>query len=59
MESEQMYGEKGMVPESEYLIPIGVAEIKRQAPSYDCILRKDDEGGIKGSRRTGKRKYQR
>lgn len=29
MESEQMYGDKGMVPEGEYLIPIGVAEVKR------------------------------
>ncbi len=29
MESEQMYGDKGMVPDGEYLIPIGVAEIKR------------------------------
>lgn len=29
MESEQMYGDKGMVPEGEYLIPIGVADIKR------------------------------
>jgi pyruvate dehydrogenase E1 component beta subunit len=29
MESEQMYGDKGEVPEEEYLIPIGVADIKR------------------------------
>jgi len=29
MESEQMYGDKGDVPEEEYLIPIGVADIKR------------------------------
>jgi len=29
MESEQMYGDKGEVPEEEYLIPIGKAEIKR------------------------------
>ncbi len=29
MESEQMYGEKGEVPEEEYLIPIGVADVKR------------------------------
>ena len=28
MESEQMYGDKGEVPEDEYLIPIGKAEIK-------------------------------
>lgn len=30
MESEQMYGDKGEVPESEYLIPIGIADIKRR-----------------------------
>ncbi|MBP6302245.1 MAG: pyruvate dehydrogenase complex E1 component subunit beta [Bacteroidia bacterium] len=29
MESEQMYGDKGEVPEVEYLIPIGKADIKR------------------------------
>ena len=29
MESEQMYGDKGMVPDGEYLIPIGVADVKR------------------------------
>jgi pyruvate dehydrogenase E1 component beta subunit len=29
MESEQMYGDKGEIPESEYILPIGVADIKR------------------------------
>ncbi|MBK6835798.1 MAG: pyruvate dehydrogenase complex E1 component subunit beta [Bacteroidetes bacterium] len=29
MESEQMYGDKGEVPEGEYILPIGVADIKR------------------------------
>lgn len=29
MESEQMYGDKGEVPEGEYIIPLGVADIKR------------------------------
>jgi pyruvate dehydrogenase E1 component beta subunit len=29
MESEQMYGDKGEVPEGEYLIPIGMADVKR------------------------------
>lgn len=29
MESEQMYGDKGEVPEGEYLIPIGKADVKR------------------------------
>ena len=28
MESEQMYGDKGEVPEGEYTLPIGVADIK-------------------------------
>ena len=36
MESEQMYGDKGMVPEGEYLIPIGVADIKR--PGTDVTI---------------------
>jgi pyruvate dehydrogenase E1 component beta subunit len=29
MESEQMYGDKGEVPEEEYTIPIGLADVKR------------------------------
>jgi pyruvate dehydrogenase E1 component beta subunit len=29
MESEQMYGDKGPVPEGEYLMPIGIADIKK------------------------------
>ncbi len=29
MESEQMYGDKGKVPEGEYTLPIGVADVKR------------------------------
>ncbi|TAE18594.1 MAG: pyruvate dehydrogenase complex E1 component subunit beta [Bacteroidetes bacterium] len=29
MESELMYGDKGEVPEEEYIIPIGVADVKR------------------------------
>ena len=36
MESEQMYGDKGEVPEGEYLIPLGVAEIKR--PGNDVTI---------------------
>jgi pyruvate dehydrogenase E1 component beta subunit len=36
MESEQMYGDKGEVPEEEYLIPIGVADVKR--PGKDVTL---------------------
>lgn len=36
MESEQMYGDKGEVPEEEYIIPIGVADVKR--PGTDVTL---------------------
>ena len=36
MESEQMYGDKGEVPEEEYLIPIGKAEIK--IPGKDVTI---------------------
>ncbi len=36
MESEVMYGDKGEVPEEEYLIPIGVADIKR--PGKDVTI---------------------
>ncbi|MDB5262793.1 MAG: alpha-ketoacid dehydrogenase subunit beta [Adhaeribacter sp.] len=36
MESEQMYGDKGEVPEEEYLIPIGVADIKH--PGKDVTI---------------------
>ncbi len=30
MESEQMYGDKGEIPEGEYILPIGIADIKKQ-----------------------------
>jgi len=36
MESEQMYGDKGEVPEEEYTIPIGVADVKR--PGKDVTI---------------------
>ncbi|WP_181306580.1 pyruvate dehydrogenase complex E1 component subunit beta [Rufibacter sp. XAAS-G3-1] len=36
MESELMYGDKGEVPEEEYLIPIGVADTKR--PGKDVTI---------------------
>src|SRR5690606_37952502 len=29
MESEVMYGEKGEVPEEEYIVPIGKSDVKR------------------------------
>jgi pyruvate dehydrogenase E1 component beta subunit len=37
MESEQMYGDKGNVPEGEYLIPMGVAEIKRKGADVTIV----------------------
>ncbi len=37
MESEQMYGDKGLIPESEYLIPIGVADIKREGTDVTIV----------------------
>jgi pyruvate dehydrogenase E1 component beta subunit len=30
MESEQMYGDKGLVPDGEYIIPIGIADVVKQ-----------------------------
>jgi pyruvate dehydrogenase E1 component beta subunit len=37
MESEQMYGDKGEVPEGEYTIPLGVAEIKREGRDVTIV----------------------
>ena len=37
MESEQMYGDKGQVPEGEYLIPMGVAEVKRKGTDVTIV----------------------
>ena len=37
MESEQMYGDKGDVPEGEYLIPLGVADIKREGKDVTIV----------------------
>ena len=37
MESEQMYGDKGEVPEGEYTIPLGVAEIKREGTDVTIV----------------------
>ncbi len=37
MESEQMYGDKGEVPEGEYLIPLGVADIKRAGKDVTIV----------------------
>lgn len=37
MESEQMYGDKGEVPEKEYILPIGVADIKRKGTDVTIV----------------------
>ncbi|HQQ94139.1 MAG TPA: pyruvate dehydrogenase complex E1 component subunit beta [Bacteroidia bacterium] len=37
MESEQMYGDKGEIPEEEYLIPIGMADIKRSGKDVSIV----------------------
>jgi pyruvate dehydrogenase E1 component beta subunit len=37
MESEQMYGDKGEVPEDEYILPIGVADIKRKGKDVTIV----------------------
>jgi pyruvate dehydrogenase E1 component beta subunit len=37
MESEVMYGDKGEVPEEEYLIPIGSADIKRAGTDVTMV----------------------
>ncbi len=37
MESEQMYGDKGEVPEGEYILPIGVADIKIEGTDVTVV----------------------
>ncbi|AUC21035.1 pyruvate dehydrogenase complex E1 component subunit beta [Polaribacter sejongensis] len=37
MESEQMYGDKMEIPEGEYIIPIGVADIKRAGTDVTIV----------------------
>jgi len=37
MESELMYGDKGQVPEGEYLIPLGLADVKRQGTDVTLV----------------------
>lgn len=37
LESEKMYGDKGEIPEGEYLIPIGVADIKRKGSDITIV----------------------
>lgn len=37
LESEKMYGDKGMIPEGEYIIPIGVADVKRKGTDVTIV----------------------
>lgn len=37
MESELMYGDKGEVPQEEYLIPLGVADVKKQGSDVTIV----------------------
>jgi pyruvate dehydrogenase E1 component beta subunit len=37
MESEVMYGDKGMIPEEEYLIPIGKAKVAREGKDVTIV----------------------
>jgi pyruvate dehydrogenase E1 component beta subunit len=37
MESEKMYGDKGEIPDGEYIIPIGKADIKRQGKDVTVV----------------------
>ncbi len=37
MESELMYGDKGQVPEGEYLIPIGIAEVVKKGTDVTIV----------------------
>jgi pyruvate dehydrogenase E1 component beta subunit len=37
MESEVMYGDKGMIPEEEYLIPIGKANVAREGKDVTIV----------------------
>jgi pyruvate dehydrogenase E1 component beta subunit len=37
MESEKMYGDKGMIPEGEFLVPIGKANVRRQGDTVTIV----------------------
>ncbi|MFN3916481.1 MAG: pyruvate dehydrogenase complex E1 component subunit beta [Flavobacteriales bacterium] len=37
LESEKMYGEKGEIPDGEYVLPIGVADIKRKGTHVTIV----------------------
>jgi pyruvate dehydrogenase E1 component beta subunit len=37
LESEKMYGEKGEIPDGEYILPIGKADIKRKGTDVTIV----------------------
>lgn len=37
MESEQMYGDKMIIPDNEYIIPIGIADIKKEGKDVTLV----------------------
>lgn len=37
MESEKMYGDKGLVPDGEYIIPIGLADVKKEGTDVTIV----------------------
>ena len=37
LESEKMYGDKGEIPEGEYIVPIGVADVKRKGTDVTIV----------------------
>jgi pyruvate dehydrogenase E1 component beta subunit len=37
MESELMYGDKGQVPENEYILPLGIADVKREGNDVTLV----------------------
>ena len=54
-EGETLYGSKGEVPDGEYTVPIGVADIKREGHGrHDRCLVQDGVGRHEGGRRAGR-----
>lgn len=37
MESEKMYGDKGMIPEGEYIVPIGLANVAKEGTDVTIV----------------------
>lgn len=37
MESEKMYGDKGEIPDGEYIVPIGVADVKKEGSDVTIV----------------------